>query len=277
MNTSIGIRHWRIPDTLWQKIQPLLPPHPNRHRFGGGRPRTPDQDCADAIFFVLRTGCHWKALDATRFIPGSTAHDRFQEWVAAGVFHKLWKAGLLAYDFFKGIDWKWLSMDAAMTKAPLGGEKTGPNPTDRGKKGVKRSIVTDGRGVPLGLEVAGANRVDFKMAQATLRSIPLEHPSVEHTGKQHMCLDKGYDYPEIDDLMNTFAFTEHIARRGEATQEIKRSVRKKARRYVVERAHSWMNRFRGILIRWNKKAENYIALLHFALAIIAYRASGLFG
>lgn len=277
MNTSIGIRRWRLPDALWEKLEPLLPPHPNRHRFGGGRPRTPDRDCADAIFFVLRTGCHWKALDATRFIPGSTAHDRFQEWVAAGVFSKLWQAGLLAYDFFKGIDWKWLSMDGAMTKAPLGGEKTGPNPTDRGKKGVKRSILVDGRGVPLGLDVAGANRNDFKMAQATLQSIPIKRPSVKETGKQHLCLDKGYDYPEIDDLLETFEFTAHIARKGEATQKAKRSVRKKARRYVVERTHSWMNRFRGILIRWSKKPENYFALLHFALGFIAYRAAGLFG
>jgi putative transposase len=78
-------------------------------------------------------------------------------------------------------------------------------------------------------------------------------------------------------LMETFQFTAHIARRGEATQDIKRSARKKARRYVVERAHSWMNRFRGILIRWSKKPENYMALLHFALAFIAFRASGLFG
>ena len=128
MNTSIGIRHWRIPDVLWDKFQALLPPHPNRHRFGGGRPRTPDRACADAIFFVLRTGCHWKALDATRFIPGSTAHDRFQEWVAAGVFHKLWAAGLLAYDDWRGIDWSWLSLDGCMTKAPLGGEKDGEKP-----------------------------------------------------------------------------------------------------------------------------------------------------
>jgi putative transposase len=277
MNTSIGIKHWRVSDILWEQIKPLLPIHVNTHRFGGGRPRCPDRDCADAIFFVLRTGCQWKALDATRFVPGSTAHDRFQEWVAAGFFLKLWKAGLLAYDYFKGIDWKWLSMDGAMTKAPLGGEKTGPNPTDRGKKGVKRSIVTDAKGVPLGLAVEGANCVDFKMAEATLKNLAVERPSVEDTGKQHLCLDKGYDYPEIDQLTKTFGFTAHISRRGEATQEIKQSVRKKARRYVVEQAHSWMNRFRGILIRWNKKPENYFALLHFALAFIAYRASGLFG
>jgi transposase len=137
--------------------------------------------------------------------------------------------------------------------------------------------VTDGKGVPIGLAVDGANRVDFKLARQTLENIPVERPSVAQTGKQHLCLDKGYDYAEIDELVAEFGFTAHIARRGEATQKAKKSARKKARRWVVERAHSWMNRFRGILIRWNKKPANYIALLHFALAFIAYQASGLFG
>ena len=128
---------WRISDELWAKIQPLLPIRVNPHPLGGGRPRKPDRVCADAIFFRLRTGCQWKALDATGICPGSTAHDRFQQWVRAGVFLKLWKAGLLAYDELKGLDWSWLSMDGCMTKAPLGGKKTGKNPTDRGKLGVK--------------------------------------------------------------------------------------------------------------------------------------------
>src|SRR5437588_9433848 len=119
---------WRIPDDLWEEINWLIPKHVNTHPFGGGKPRTPDRVCMDAIFFVLRTGCQWKALDATRFCPGSTAHDRFQEWVAAGVFLEIWKAGLLEYDCLKGIDWSWLSMDGCMTKAPLGGEKDGQKP-----------------------------------------------------------------------------------------------------------------------------------------------------
>ena len=127
---------WRIPDDLWEAIAPLLPEHKNTHRFGGGRPRTPDRVCLEAILFVLRTGCQWKALDATRFCPGSTAHDRFQEWVEAGVFLTPWEHGLMAYDDWKGIDWDWLSMDGCMTKAPLGGKKTGKNPTDRAKKGT---------------------------------------------------------------------------------------------------------------------------------------------
>ena len=116
---------WRIPDAVWEVMEICIPQHVNTHRFGGGRPRTADRVCADAIFFVLRTGCQWKALDATKYCPGSTAHDRFQEWVQAGVFLALWQLGLLDYDCLKGIDWSWLSMDGCMTKAPLGGEKDG--------------------------------------------------------------------------------------------------------------------------------------------------------
>jgi putative transposase len=119
---------FRLSDVLWAKIEPLLPVHVNTHRFGGGRPRVPDRKCLDGIFFVLRTGCQWKALDETGICSGSTAHDRFQEWVKADVFLKFWEAGLLEYDQLKGIDWQWLSLDGCMTKAPLGGGKKRPQP-----------------------------------------------------------------------------------------------------------------------------------------------------
>ena len=137
---------YRVSDALWAVLQPVLAVHENTHRFGGGRPRVPDRQGAEAIFYVLRTGCPWGALDATDLWPHSTAHDRFQEWVAAGVFLKLWKAGVEQFDELKGLDWEWLSMDGAMTKAPLGGEKNRPNPTDRAKSGVKRSLLTEGQG-----------------------------------------------------------------------------------------------------------------------------------
>jgi transposase len=117
---------FRVSDALWTVLQPLLPVHVNKHRFGGGRPRKPDRVCADAMFYVLRTGCQWKALDQTELCPGSTAHDRFQEWVQAGVFLKLWQAGVEQFAELKGLDWQWLSMDGAMTKAPLGGGKNRP-------------------------------------------------------------------------------------------------------------------------------------------------------
>lgn len=114
---------FRVTDELWAVLEPLLPKHENKHRFGGGRPRIPDRQCADAIFYVLRTGCQWSALNDTELCAKSTAHDRFQEWAAAGVFLRFWHVGVEQFDELQGIDWEWLSMDGAMTKAPLGGEK----------------------------------------------------------------------------------------------------------------------------------------------------------
>ena len=119
---------FRISDELWALMEPLLPEHKNTHRFGGGRPRVPERQCADAIFFVLRTGCQWNALSATGLCPSSTAHDRFQAWVQGGFFERFWQAGLAEYDAFNGIDWSWLSMDGAMSKAPLAGEKNRAQP-----------------------------------------------------------------------------------------------------------------------------------------------------
>ena len=161
-----------------------------------------------------RTGCQWKALDATRFCAGSTAHDRFQEWVEAGVFLKFWEAGLLEYDFFEGLDWDWLSLDGCMTKAPFGGKKAGKNPTDRGKQGVKRSLLVEGAGIPVGLAVDGANRHDSKLVETTLASIPVERPEATPAEPQGLCMDKGYDYEAVRETVEEFGFTAHI-RRGE--------------------------------------------------------------
>lgn len=123
-NATTGIFH--VSDELWTILQPLLPAHVNTHRFGGGRARVSDRQCLDGIFFVLRTGCQWNALNATSICASSTAHDRFQQWVRDGVFLRFWKAGLLAHDEIKGLDWSWLSMDGTMGKAPLGGKKNRP-------------------------------------------------------------------------------------------------------------------------------------------------------
>jgi len=268
---------FRISDQLWAVLQPVLPVYVNTHRFGGGRPRVPDRKCADGIFYVLRTGCQWKALDQTELCAGSTAHDRYQEWVEAGVFLKLWQAGVEQFDELKGIDWAWLSMDGAMTKAPLGGEDTGPNPTDRAKSGVKRSLLTEGHGVPLGLAVEGANRHDMKLVRPTIEGIVVARPEPSEEQPQGMCMDKGYDYQEVRDILAEFGFTAHIRSRGEEAKQLAQEAGNRARRWVVERTHSWMNRFRRILIRWEKKPENYLAFLHFACALIAFRAAGLFG
>jgi putative transposase len=276
--TSSPVRddQWRIPDVLWERIEPLLPPRPS-HPLGCHNPRIDDRKAMDGIFLVLRTGCQWGALDATGICTHSSAHRRFQEWTAAGVFVSVWAQGLEEYDALKGLDWEWLAMDGAMTKAPLGGERTGRNPTDRGKQGTKRSLLTEANGVPVGLAVDGANRHDKILAEATLESIPVVRPEPTDDHQQGMCLDKAYDSDDVRELVREFGFTAHVRARGEEAKALKREAGFKARRWVVERTHSWMNRFRRILIRWEKKVENYFGMLHLVCAWITYRCCGLLG
>lgn len=151
------------------------------------------------------------------------------------------------------------------------GKKTGPNPTDRGKRGVKRSLLVDGRGIPLSVAAAGANINDHKLMRQTLETLATARPRPSPEAPQNLCLDKGYDYDEVRELAQEFTFTLHLRTRGEELRERVRHAGAKARRWVVERAHSWLNRFRRILIRWEKKPQNYLAMLHFALAIITWR------
>jgi len=275
MSEDLGVEsQYQIPDELWERIKPLLPPPKPKKK--PGRPRMDDRRAMTATFYVLRTGCQWKALPRS-LGASSTVHDRFQEWQQAGVFEGLWQAGVLEYDCAKGLDWEWQAMDGAMTKAPLGGEKTGPNPTDRAKQGVKRSLLTEGHGIPVGIAVAGANRHDMKLVEATLENLVVERPEPTEEKPQHMCLDKGYDYDEVREIIEAWGYTAHIRARGEEAQEKREIPGYRARRWVVERTHSWLNRFRRLLIRWEKKVENYLAMLHFACAWICFRAAGLFG
>lgn len=111
---------WRLPEELWQRMQPLLPRYCKNPQ--GGRPRVDLKQVAQGIFYVLRTGCQWKAVPS-EYGSGSTLHRYFQQWIEAGVFRKLWKQCLLEYDELQGIQWNWQSVDGAMTKSPLGGEK----------------------------------------------------------------------------------------------------------------------------------------------------------
>ena len=129
----------------------------------------------------------------------------------------------------------------------------------------------------MGLAVDGANRPDMKLARQTLESIPVGRPEPTPEDPQGLCLDLGYAYDEVQEIAAEFGFTTHLPpKKGEA-REVKLRAGYKARRWVVERTHGWMNRFRGVLIRWSKKAENYIALLHLAFAFIIYGRMGLSG
>lgn len=118
---------FRLSDELWERIEPLLPA-PKAHPLGCHRPRVSNRAAMDAILLVLRTGRHWNALDNTGICSSSAAYRRFREWIDAGVFENFWRRGLLEYDELRRLDWRWLALDGAMTKAPLGGEKNRAQP-----------------------------------------------------------------------------------------------------------------------------------------------------
>lgn len=259
---------WHIPDDLWSLIAPLLGPE----KLPGTRGRTPTpfRLVFDAIVYVLRTGCQWHALPRQEYAPASTVHGVYSKWVKAGVFEQAWKVLLQYYDQRLGIDWKWQSLDGAITKAPLGGEATGPSPVDRGKSGTKRSLLTDRRGAPLSVVVTAANTHDKSVALETLDKIICQRPEKLVYRLHHLCLDKGYDYADVIAGVLARDYIMHMKKRGEE-DELNGSKKYPARRWVVERTHSWMNRFRRLLIRWEKKVENYKAMLHLACVLILYR------
>lgn len=257
---------WHIPDRLWKKLRPLL----GREKWPGtpGRPVVPYRTVLDGILYVLRTGCQWKRAPE-KFGSGSTLHRRFQQWRRRGVFTRLWRLLLRDYDRRRGIRWRWQAIDSAMTKAPLGGEATGKNPTDRGKSGTKRHVVCDQRGAPLALVVTGANRHDKRVALRAVDATTVARPAPTQAAPQHLCGDKGYDFEDVREGFKERGYTAHIPVRGETRGAGRR--RYKAKRWVVERTHSWLNRHRRLLVRWEKSEKNYVALIYFAFALQLYR------
>lgn len=147
----------------------------------------------------------------------------------------------------------------------------GKNPTDRGKKGTKKSVLVDGEGGPLGAVIDGANVPDCKLLQATIAAIVVERPKPTKAQPQHLCLDKGYDNPTGRQAAATAKYTAHIPRIGEAQKSCDRAKGHKPWRWVVERTLAWLSKCRGILVRYDKKDTNYLGLIQLACALYWYR------
>jgi transposase len=134
------IQSWQVSEAFWTKVEPLIPSSERdpektyRRKPGGGRKPLPARTVFEAIVYVLRTGIQWKALPKEIYGSSSSIHKYFLAWLEAGVFVKLWQAGLAEFDEMEGIDWSWQSLDSSTVKAPLAQEAVGGNPTDRGKK-----------------------------------------------------------------------------------------------------------------------------------------------
>src|SRR5437588_141552 len=142
-----------------------------------------------------------------------------RQWEQKGFFLRRWQAGLQVYDELEGIQWEWQAVDGAMTKAPLGKSATGANPTDRGKRGTKRSLLTDGAGIPLALVVDGANRHDVKLLSATLDGLVISRPEPTEEQPQHLCLDAAYNSTPVYQELLTRHYQPHVRSRGEEQRE----------------------------------------------------------
>ena len=276
--TTSKVNYFRLPRPLWRKLKKHLPKKTNKTQKRGGRPRGSDRAVANAMWYVLWTGCQWKALHREWFgVSSSVVHERFQRWRQRGIFEKLMKS--MAEYYAKesgGISWKWQAMDSKNSPAPLGGEKTGKNPTDRGKRGAKMNLLVDQRGAPLSVVLTGANRHDKVAAIDLIVSIALKRPAHK---EQHLCADKAYDASDVREFASSRegGYTTHIKvnpRKKDSTESSGEHSQQRdspgephlARRWVVERTISWLTKRRSLRTRWSKKAHNWLALIQLACA-----------
>jgi putative transposase len=263
-------RPWEVSDAFWQRAEPLIPVRTDKQK--AGRPAKSDRQMLGAMLYVLRTGIQWNALPR-EIGASSTVYDRFRWWLANGFFLRLWQAGLQEFEELEGLDWQWQSVDGVMTKAPFGGGATGPNPTDRAKRGTKRSTLSEGHGLPLAVVVEGANRPDMKLLAATLDAVVVPRPTPGAEQPQGLCLDAGYDYEVTRQEVAARGYTAHIRPVGEDRAAARsQDANKRPRRWVVERLHSWLNRSRRLLVRWEKRVDTYEAFVHLACALLCFQA-----
>lgn len=258
---------WELPDDLWEEVEPILecfyPPART------GRPRACLRGVLDGIIFRLRSGCQWERLPE-RYGPSSTVHGWFQRFVEDGVLEEIWAYLVRECEELGEVRWEWQAVDGVMGKSRFGGEKTGPNPTDRAKMGTKKSIQVEQHGGPLAVVLAGANINDHKLLGETIDAVVIARPDPTKL-TQHLCLDKGYDNPAGEAACAKGGYLPHIRRIGEEKRDDRGEKSKPARRWVVERTIAWLQRCRALLVRYDKKPTNYLGLIQLACALLWYR------
>ncbi len=251
-----------ILDPLREQFLALLPPHVDDHPLGCHRPRIADAVVFDKIVEALVYGAGYQRI-ADNSCSATTMRRRRDEWIRLGIFDRLRLACLDAYDRLIGLDLEQLAVDGCLTKAPCGGECAGRSPVDRGKGGMKRSQLSDGGGIPMATVSAPANTVDHALLEPTLDAVkdfqPLPAEVTVH-------LDAGYDYRPCRDVLAARGMVGEIAHCGEpAPIQV-------GRRWVVERANSWLNDF-GRLRRCTERRQDCVdAYLNLAVAIVTLRA-----
>jgi transposase len=258
--------HPRVVDVIWAAVEPRLPEIVDEHPLGCHRPRRSDRDCLEAVLFRLVTGCSWDV--AGRLGKGSetTLRRRRDEWLAAGVFEGLVDETLAGYDRIIGLDLTEVAVDGSQHKAPFGGEGTGPNPTDRGKCGWKWSIATDRNGIPVGWEIAGANRNDCVLLDPTLDAVDARGLIAEI---DTFHLDRGYDNNVVRQLCTDIGLDDLIVakRRTRGSGKVKLDV-PLGMRWPVERTNSWLSNFGQLRRNTDRFIHQRLAQLALAIALI---------
>ncbi|MBF0860291.1 IS5 family transposase [Gluconobacter sp. LMG 31484] len=257
-----------VSDELWAIIEPLLPVIPPRPK--GGRPRLSDRSALTGILFVLLTGIPWEMLPHEMECgSGVTCWRRLRDWQIAGVWDNLHRALLTRLHQAGQLDWSRACMDSASIAGKKGGETTGPNPTDRGRPGTKRHIVTDRQGIPLTVLLSGANVHDSRMLEPLLDALPpiqgKNGRPRRRPGKLHA--DKGYDYRRCRMACSRRGIRHRIARKG-----IESSSHLGKHRWVVERTFVWISRFRRLTVRYERRADIHLAFITIACSLICFRA-----
>jgi putative transposase len=267
-----NVDYFRVPRPLWRRLRSILPKAVEGKKVG--RKRADNRRVINGIWYVLWTGCQWKAVHKDWFgVCSTTLHQRFQEWQQSGVFERLMREFAQFYDRRRTIAWTWQAIDSKSCPAPLAGTDTGKSPVDRAKRGSKIHILVDGRGAPLAVYITGANTHDKWLVDEVVISIVVPRPDSD-TFEQHMCLDKGYDFPDVHHFIEQERYVAHIKhrrRRGEPILEtcpIPGETQFPARRWVVERTLGWLTKRRSLRVRWCKKSQNWLAFIHFACAHI---------
>jgi putative transposase len=255
---------WEVPDELWTRIELIL--DEKDPIKSTGRPKADRRRVLDGIIFRLRTGTQWNHIPKV-YGDDSTIHRYFQKWVESGVFEKIWAMLVEEGEKLGKVNWRWQSADSALGKARLGGDEIGPNPTDRAKNGTQRSLLVEAKGGPLAVVVAPANVHDTKLLSETLKRMVVDRPNPKRE-PQNLCLDKAYDNPTGQEAVQEHRYIGHIRLIGEGPTK---SRRHPARRWVVERTLAWLSKCRAILVRYEKKAQNYLGLIQLACALLWYR------
>lgn len=262
---------WVMPRRLYRIAKRELPA---QKQSGVGRPAVSHRLVLNAIWYVLWTGCQWSAIRVEHFgVSKTTAHARLREWLRQGVWLRLWRRLLRGYGRKHHIRWQWRAIDTRRVPAPLGGAHTGPNPTDRGKRGIKLHLLVDQQGAPLAVVLTGANRHDKTQVSTLLDSQVLIGPAY------HLCADRGYDYQDIWDDLRARGYSPHIRHRRRRNEPLLEPALPPgeavhpARRWVVERTFSWLSKPRSLRTCWAKTLDTWLALVILACCHILANGS----